>query len=275
MFPFMYPISHIPSDCTNFLSINYVFLVISILAGKHFLHFVWQYEPVIDNEYLADFYADMKKYSFPLQVCTIFSRALSRSQFFWLSHSLMRITTIRFIYWINGFVSTNKSFGKAKVECKIGTLSLSLSFSTRSLIDDFSHSSVHLLCILFSTIYEDSVFAKVFQLFLSLSSNSKHSSTHETLAFRCWKTPIWWKNATIERILSSSITWLTLCANQISWAFSIDFRLGSAFTSVNVKFSFSLCRSFIWTCLLKKVWNAFEWGESSRKEERSGVVYCF
>jgi deoxyadenosine kinase len=41
------------------------------------------YEPVIDNEYLADFYADMKKYSFPLQIYLLNKRFRQHQQIIW------------------------------------------------------------------------------------------------------------------------------------------------------------------------------------------------
>ena len=34
------------------------------------------YEPVLDNEYLADFYRDPSRYSFPLQVCITIIRVM-------------------------------------------------------------------------------------------------------------------------------------------------------------------------------------------------------
>eukprot|EP01113_Clastostelium_recurvatum_P000999 TRINITY_DN10427_c0_g1_i1.p1 TRINITY_DN10427_c0_g1~~TRINITY_DN10427_c0_g1_i1.p1 ORF type:complete len:260 (-),score=73.16 TRINITY_DN10427_c0_g1_i1:21-800(-) len=41
------------------------------------------YEPVIDNEYLADFYLDMKKYSFPLQIYLLNQRFRQQQQVIW------------------------------------------------------------------------------------------------------------------------------------------------------------------------------------------------
>lgn len=41
------------------------------------------YEPVIDNIYLADFYNDMKKYSFPLQIYLLNKRFKQQQQIIW------------------------------------------------------------------------------------------------------------------------------------------------------------------------------------------------
>jgi deoxyadenosine kinase len=41
------------------------------------------YEPVIDNEYLADFYLDMQKYSFQLQVYLLNKRFKQQQQIIW------------------------------------------------------------------------------------------------------------------------------------------------------------------------------------------------
>jgi len=41
------------------------------------------YEPVIDNVYLADFYGDMKKYAFPLQVFLLNKRFKQQQQIVW------------------------------------------------------------------------------------------------------------------------------------------------------------------------------------------------
>jgi deoxyadenosine kinase len=41
------------------------------------------YEPVIDNIYLADFYQDMKKYSFPLQIYLLNKRFKQQQQIIW------------------------------------------------------------------------------------------------------------------------------------------------------------------------------------------------
>lgn len=41
------------------------------------------YEPVIDNEYLADFYQDMQKYSFQLQVYLLNKRFKQQQQIIW------------------------------------------------------------------------------------------------------------------------------------------------------------------------------------------------
>lgn len=41
------------------------------------------YEPVIDNEYLADFYQDMEKYSFQLQVYLLNKRFKQQQQIIW------------------------------------------------------------------------------------------------------------------------------------------------------------------------------------------------
>lgn len=41
------------------------------------------YEKVIDNEYLEDFYADMKKYSFQLQVYLLNIRFRQHQQIIW------------------------------------------------------------------------------------------------------------------------------------------------------------------------------------------------
>ena len=41
------------------------------------------YEPVIDNVYLEDFYKDMKKYSFPLQVYLLNRRFAQQQQIVW------------------------------------------------------------------------------------------------------------------------------------------------------------------------------------------------
>jgi deoxyadenosine/deoxycytidine kinase len=41
------------------------------------------YEPVIDNIYLQDFYQDMAKYSFPLQVFLLNKRFKQQQQIVW------------------------------------------------------------------------------------------------------------------------------------------------------------------------------------------------
>ncbi len=41
------------------------------------------YEPVIDNVYLQDFYLDMEKYSFPLQVFLLNKRFKQQQQIVW------------------------------------------------------------------------------------------------------------------------------------------------------------------------------------------------
>lgn len=41
------------------------------------------YEPVVDNVYLADFYQDMKKYSFPMQVFLLNKRFRQQQQVIW------------------------------------------------------------------------------------------------------------------------------------------------------------------------------------------------
>mmetsp|Transcript_19963 Transcript_19963/g.28687 ORF Transcript_19963/g.28687 Transcript_19963/m.28687 type:complete len:255 (+) Transcript_19963:72-836(+) len=41
------------------------------------------YEPVVDNVYLADFYQDMKKYSFPLQIFLLNKRFKQQQQIIW------------------------------------------------------------------------------------------------------------------------------------------------------------------------------------------------
>ena len=41
------------------------------------------YEPVIDNVYLADFYEDMSKYAFPLQVFLLNKRFKQQQQIVW------------------------------------------------------------------------------------------------------------------------------------------------------------------------------------------------
>jgi len=41
------------------------------------------YEPVIDNVYLADFYKDMKKYAFPLQIFLLNKRFKQQQQIIW------------------------------------------------------------------------------------------------------------------------------------------------------------------------------------------------
>jgi len=41
------------------------------------------YEPVIDNVYLADFYQDMKKYAFPLQIFLLNKRFKQQQQIIW------------------------------------------------------------------------------------------------------------------------------------------------------------------------------------------------
>lgn len=41
------------------------------------------YEPVIDNIYLQDFYLDMEKYSFPLQVYLLNKRFKQQQQIVW------------------------------------------------------------------------------------------------------------------------------------------------------------------------------------------------
>ena len=42
-----------------------------------------QYEPVIDNIYLKDFYVDMEKYAFPLQVYLLNKRFKQQQQIVW------------------------------------------------------------------------------------------------------------------------------------------------------------------------------------------------
>ena len=41
------------------------------------------FEPVVDNEYLTDFYGDMKKFSFPLQVYLLNRRFQQHQQIIW------------------------------------------------------------------------------------------------------------------------------------------------------------------------------------------------
>jgi deoxyadenosine kinase len=41
------------------------------------------YEPVVDNVYLADFYQDMAKYSFPLQIYLLNKRFKQQQQIIW------------------------------------------------------------------------------------------------------------------------------------------------------------------------------------------------
>lgn len=41
------------------------------------------YEEVIENEYLQDFYADMKKYAFPLQIYLLNRRFRQHQQIIW------------------------------------------------------------------------------------------------------------------------------------------------------------------------------------------------
>lgn len=41
------------------------------------------FEPVIDNEYLEDFYTDMPKYAFPLQVYLLNRRFEQQQQIVW------------------------------------------------------------------------------------------------------------------------------------------------------------------------------------------------
>ena len=52
------------------------------------------YEPVIDNIYLEDFYADMKRYSFPLQVYLLNARFKQQQQIIWSGRGGVQDRTI-------------------------------------------------------------------------------------------------------------------------------------------------------------------------------------
>lgn len=49
------------------------------------------YEPVIDNVYLSDFYNDMKKYAFPLQVYLLNKRFKQQQQIVWYDYDSLTI----------------------------------------------------------------------------------------------------------------------------------------------------------------------------------------
>ena len=52
------------------------------------------YEPVADNEYLEDFYGDIKKYSFPMQVYLLNRRFQQQQQIVWQGHGGVQDRTI-------------------------------------------------------------------------------------------------------------------------------------------------------------------------------------
>ena len=52
------------------------------------------YEPVANNEYLEDFYGDIKKYSFPMQVYLLNRRFQQQQQIVWQGHGGVQDRTI-------------------------------------------------------------------------------------------------------------------------------------------------------------------------------------
>lgn len=82
-----------PPTTTSTPGIGNVFIGISGLIGagkttlctalSKVLGLPAYYEPVIDNAYLADFYKDQKKYSFPLQVYLLNQRFRQQQQIIW------------------------------------------------------------------------------------------------------------------------------------------------------------------------------------------------
>ena len=52
------------------------------------------YEPVMDNEYLQDFYTDMKKYSFPMQIHLLNKRYEQQQQIIWSKKGAIQDRTI-------------------------------------------------------------------------------------------------------------------------------------------------------------------------------------
>lgn len=53
-----------------------------------------KYEPVIDNEYLNDFYRDQKKYSFTLQIYLLNNRFRQQQQIIWAGKGGVQDRTI-------------------------------------------------------------------------------------------------------------------------------------------------------------------------------------
>ena len=51
------------------------------------------YEPVIDNVYLKDFYSDLKKYAFPLQVYLLNKRFRQQQQIIWEGKGGVQVRT--------------------------------------------------------------------------------------------------------------------------------------------------------------------------------------
>ena len=52
------------------------------------------YEPVVDNVYLADFYQDMKKYSFPMQIYLLNKRFKQQQEIIWTGRGGVQDRTI-------------------------------------------------------------------------------------------------------------------------------------------------------------------------------------
>lgn len=52
------------------------------------------YEPVIDNEYLSDFYADKKKYAYPLQIYLLNKRFRQQQEIIWSNKGAIQDRTI-------------------------------------------------------------------------------------------------------------------------------------------------------------------------------------
>ncbi len=52
------------------------------------------YEPVIDNEYLADFYADQKRYAYPLQIYLLNKRFRQQQEIIWGNKGAIQDRTI-------------------------------------------------------------------------------------------------------------------------------------------------------------------------------------
>ena len=52
------------------------------------------YEPVMDNDYLADYYKDMKKYAFPLQIYLLNRRFKQQQQIIWAGKGGVQDRTI-------------------------------------------------------------------------------------------------------------------------------------------------------------------------------------
>ena len=52
------------------------------------------YEPVTDNVYLEDFYKDMKRYGFPLQIYLLNKRYRQQQQIIWQGHGGVQDRTI-------------------------------------------------------------------------------------------------------------------------------------------------------------------------------------